>query len=212
FVDEFQDTDPLQAEILLLLSADNAEGADWRQVRPTPGKLFVVGDPKQSIYRFRRADVLLYQEIKQTLVNAGVRVAHLSKSFRAVRPIQQLVNAAFEKEMNGDPMSGQPEYVPLEEFRPAASKQPSVVVLPVPRPYGWREVANFAIEASLPDAVAAFVHWLIQDSRWKVGDPANPGEWLTLSPRDVCVLFRRFVTFGKDVTRDYTRALEARGI
>src|SRR5262249_55286587 len=73
-------------------------------------------------------------------------------------------------------------------------------------------VANFAIEASLPDAVAAFVHWLIQDSRWKVGDPANPGEWLTLSPRDVCVLFRRFVTFGKDVTRDYTRALEARGI
>ena len=175
FVDEFQDTDPLQAEILLLLSADDAEQAEWRRVRPVPGKLFVVGDPKQCIYRFRRADVLLYQEIKHILVDAGVRVAHLSRSFRAVRPIQQLVNAAFETEMNGDPVSGQPEYVPLQEFRPAASDQPSVVVLPVPRPYGKERVANSAIEASLPDAVAAFVQWLLQESGWRVGNPANPG-------------------------------------
>ena len=50
-------------------------------MRPVPGKLFVVGDPKQCIYRFRRADVLLYQEIKQILLDAGVRVAHLSRIF-----------------------------------------------------------------------------------------------------------------------------------
>ena len=212
FVDEFQDTDPLQAEILLLLSADDAEEADWHRVRPVAGKLFLVGDPKQSIYRFRRADVLLYQEIKQTLLQEGVRVVHLSRSFRAVKPIQQLVNAAFETEMNGDPVSGQPEYVPLQEFRPSLGDQPNVVVLPAPRPYGRREVANFAIEACLPDAVAAFVQWLLEESGWKVGNPTSPGEWLPLSPRDVCVLFRRFVTYGRDVTRDYTRALEARGI
>ncbi|HEX6897475.1 MAG TPA: UvrD-helicase domain-containing protein, partial [Bryobacteraceae bacterium] len=59
FVDEFQDTDPLQAEILLLLVSDDPEQADWMSVRPKPGKLFVVGDPKQSIYKFRRADVVL---------------------------------------------------------------------------------------------------------------------------------------------------------
>ena len=212
FIDEFQDTDPLQAEILLLLSADDAEQGDWRRVRPVPGKLFVVGDPKQSIYRFRRADVLLYREIKQILVDAGVRLAHLSRSFRAVRPIQQLVNAAFETEMNGDPVSGQPEYVPLQEFHPAADDQPSVVVLAAPRPYGKERVANSAIEACLPDAVAAFVQWLIRESGWRLGSPENPGQSLPLSPRDVCILFRRFVTFGKDVTRDYTRALEARGI
>ncbi len=63
FVDEFQDTDPLQAEILLLLSADDPATSDWREVTPVPGKLFVVGDPKQSIYRFRRADVGVYQEV-----------------------------------------------------------------------------------------------------------------------------------------------------
>jgi len=61
FIDEFQDTDPLQAEILLLLAADDPATHDWRAARPIPGKLFIVGDPKQSIYRFRRADVALYQ-------------------------------------------------------------------------------------------------------------------------------------------------------
>src|SRR5262249_44628091 len=55
FIDEFQDTDPLQAEILLLLAADDPAETDWQQVAPRPGKLFLVGDPKQSIYRFRRA-------------------------------------------------------------------------------------------------------------------------------------------------------------
>src|SRR5262249_26772316 len=61
FVDEFQDTDPLQVEILLLLAADDSSQTDWRAVRPVPGKLFLVGDPKQAIYRFRRADVSVYE-------------------------------------------------------------------------------------------------------------------------------------------------------
>jgi len=51
FVDEFQDTDPLQAEILLLLAADDPDETNWRDVTPLPGKLFLVGDPKQSVYR-----------------------------------------------------------------------------------------------------------------------------------------------------------------
>ena len=73
FIDEFQDTDPVQAEILLLLSADDPKQSDWRVAVPEPGKLFIVGDPKQSIYKFRRADVLLYQEIRERLVARGVR-------------------------------------------------------------------------------------------------------------------------------------------
>jgi ATP-dependent exoDNAse (exonuclease V) beta subunit len=60
FVDEFQDTDPVQAEILLLLSSDDPQVADGERVRPVPGKLFIVGDPKQAIYRFRGADVGTY--------------------------------------------------------------------------------------------------------------------------------------------------------
>ena len=59
-VDEFQDTDPLQAELILLLAAR------WRRAGEPPpraGALFIVGDPKQSIYRFRRADVGVYSRI-----------------------------------------------------------------------------------------------------------------------------------------------------
>src|SRR5262249_19842524 len=71
FVDEFQDTDPLQAEILMLLSSAEPDQTDWREIRPIPGKLFMVGDPKQSIYRFRRADVIMYQELCGRLQSKG---------------------------------------------------------------------------------------------------------------------------------------------
>ncbi|MBO0737949.1 MAG: UvrD-helicase domain-containing protein, partial [Alphaproteobacteria bacterium] len=74
FIDEFQDTDPLQAEILFLLSADDGAVTDWRIARPVPGKLFLVGDPKQSIYRFRRADIALYEEVKARLIEAGAEL------------------------------------------------------------------------------------------------------------------------------------------
>jgi ATP-dependent exoDNAse (exonuclease V) beta subunit len=83
FVDEFQDTDPLQAEILLLLAADDPRVTDWGAVRPVPGKLFLVGDPKQSIYRFRRADVTLYEDVKRRLVAVGAKVLHLTGAIRS---------------------------------------------------------------------------------------------------------------------------------
>ena len=79
FVDEFQDTDPLQAEILLLLAADDPARRDWRASRPVPGKLFVVGDPKQSIYRFRRADVALYEAVQaRSSSRRGAELVHLT--------------------------------------------------------------------------------------------------------------------------------------
>ncbi|NLG68056.1 MAG: UvrD-helicase domain-containing protein, partial [Firmicutes bacterium] len=61
-VDEFQDTDPLQAEIVFFLAEREPAARDWRDVTLGDGRLFVVGDPKQSIYRFRRADVEMYRE------------------------------------------------------------------------------------------------------------------------------------------------------
>jgi ATP-dependent exoDNAse (exonuclease V) beta subunit len=92
FIDEFQDTDPLQAEILLLLAAESPDINDWRKVSPVPGKLFIVGDPKQAIYRFRRADVGTYEEVKRLLLSRGASFVKLSTSFRSVPAIQGLVN------------------------------------------------------------------------------------------------------------------------
>ena len=110
FVDEFQDTDPLQAEILLLLAADDPAETDWRRARPLPGKLFIVGDPKQSIYRFRRADVALYQGVKRPAARvrrrAGASDGELSRDARNPGD----VNAAFAPLMPSESPT-QPAYV-----------------------------------------------------------------------------------------------------
>jgi ATP-dependent exoDNAse (exonuclease V) beta subunit len=211
FIDEFQDTDPLQAEILMLLASADPDETDWKRVRPVAGKLFMVGDPKQSIYRFRRADVVMYQELCRHLQENGVGIEYLTCSFRAVRPIQQTVNAAFAPEMTGDVATGQPVYVPLEEFAPS-SGQPAVIALPAPSPYGVQRLSNDAIEHCLPSTIAGFVDWLIHESGWTVRDPAGGGERIPIASQHIAILFRRFMSFGDDVTRGYVRALEVRNI
>jgi ATP-dependent helicase/nuclease subunit A len=211
FVDEFQDTDPLQAELLLLLAAADPDVTDWRQVVPVPGRLFIVGDPKQSIYRFRRADVGIYRDVCARLEKGGARLVKLTTSFRGVPEIQACVNAAFAPIMTGDPFTLQAEYVALSPFRESMKKQPAIVALPVPKPYGSRNVSAIAIEQSLPDAVGAYIEWLVNDSKWKVTERAGDKP-VPLAARHICILFRRFISFGDDVTMPYTRALEARGV
>ena len=83
-VDEFQDTDAVQTEIVLLLD----EG--------TPGKLFIVGDPKQSIYRFRGADIELYAATRTKLTKRG-QVLEFSQNFRSASTILDWVNETFQK-------------------------------------------------------------------------------------------------------------------
>jgi ATP-dependent exoDNAse (exonuclease V) beta subunit len=211
FVDEFQDTDPLQAEILLLLAADDTNETDWRRVRPVPGRLFLVGDPKQSIYRFRRADVGIYREVSQQLEGHGARLLRLNTSFRNVPEIQACVNTAFAPAMTGDELTLQAPYVPLAPFRPGLPNQPAVVVLPVPAPYATRYIAGSAIDKSLPGAVGAMVDWIVNQSGWKVTERTGT-EPVAVTAKHICLLFRRFVSWQTDVTRPYVDALEARGI
>jgi ATP-dependent helicase/nuclease subunit A len=219
FVDEFQDTDPLQAEILILLSghpdADAAGAVDWRQVTPRPGSLFIVGDPKQSIYRFRRADIGTYEQVCEWLERHGAERAYLQTSFRATPRLQRLVNAAFAPLMQLDTMTLQPDYVPLRPSRDDHQGQPAVVVVPVPRPYGARYVTRAAIEASLPDAVGAWLRWLFDESGWTIPERSRDTGTVSrvaIRPRHVCLLFRRFTSFNEDVTRAYVDALESRDI
>ena len=225
FVDEFQDIDPLQAEILLLLASDDPAVRNWQRVTPKPGKFFSVGDPKQSIYRFRRADVGVYQDVGAQLEKAGARRVRLTTSFRASPSIQNVVNAAFAPLMTGDRDALRAEYIPLSPERADPVDQPAVVALAVPRPYGRnRKVALIAVERSLPDAVGAFVESLIDESGWTVTE-REPNRFrgsglgtrdserrVPVSARHICLLFRRFEKFGSDMTRPYVEALEARGI
>jgi ATP-dependent exoDNAse (exonuclease V) beta subunit len=192
FVDEFQDTDPIQADILLLLAGD------------VSGKLFIVGDPKQAIYRFRGTDVGTYWRVSRELEARGGRVLQLTTSYRSVPGLQRFVNAAFAPVMVRNELTLQSDYVPLSPHRPPDAAIPPVIVLPVPKPYGrstFLKPSPKSIDESLPDAVGAFVAWLID---------AKNG-W-GIAPKDIAILFRRFVSFGEDITRRYTDAIEARGI
>ena len=211
FVDEFQDTDPLQAEILVLLSASGPATGNWRNVTPVLGKLFIVGDPKQAIYRFRRADVGTYEEVKQLLLKNGAELLQLTTSFRSLPSIQTMINRAFAPHMDGNAANLQAGYVPLSPFREEYADQPSIVALPVPRPYK-KMFSMGAVEESLPDAIAAFVAWLVEKSGWTVPKPGDPDERIPLAPHHVCLLFRRFVSRDDDMARPYIRALEARNL
>ena len=114
-IDEFQDTDPIQYEILLYLAEEtNHSASDWRKVKLEAGKLFVVGDPKQSIYAFRRADIEAYLEVVEKIVLAqdGIE-CRLITNFRSDGAILDVVNGAFENLIQAQP-GLQPPYIAIQ--------------------------------------------------------------------------------------------------
>ncbi len=113
-VDEFQDTDPIQAEVMMLLTGDDLDEVDWTKCRPAPGSLFVVGDPKQSIYRFRRADIQVYNQVKAIIQRHGGRVSALTTNFRTDGPILKFVNEVFQSKFPKTATPQSPEYIALE--------------------------------------------------------------------------------------------------
>ena len=110
-IDEFQDTDPVQAELALLLTSDQDLGGDWRELRPAPGRLTVVGDPKQSIYRFRRADIAVYDQVQDGALAEGQE--RISTNFRSNPQLLAALNAAFDRIFVAEPEI-QPANVPLD--------------------------------------------------------------------------------------------------
>jgi ATP-dependent helicase/nuclease subunit A len=93
-VDEVQDTDPIQAEVAVLLARAASHEGHWTAIGPRPGALFAVGDPKQSIYRFRRADVQVWRDLEDVIRKQGERGA-LVQNFRSVPGIVAWVNHTF---------------------------------------------------------------------------------------------------------------------
>ena len=206
-VDEYQDTDPAQTEILLLLTAPEPASGDWKEAVPTPGRLCLVADPKQSIYRFRRADVRHYEGLVARLVdNGAVRVA-LSTNFRSAPRICEFVNEVmepvFSRGPDGNP-GAQVAYAPLAGHR-EAMPGPPLAGIEVPHCRNTRD-----LEQREPGAVADFVKRLL-DSDFQVS--GRDGERRRVEPRDICLLFRRVRRFGRLlVPGPYAEALRSRDI
>jgi ATP-dependent helicase/nuclease subunit A len=196
-LDEFQDTDPIQVELAVRIAAADpasAEAAepDWADVPVAPGQLFVVGDPKQSIYRFRRADISTFLRARSRFGPEGGGVVELSANFRTGAPVIEWVNATFGRLMAEAPLvdlpddvHSQPEYVPLQPTRPAPPTGPAVSVV------GRAEVAEASageLRAAEASEVAATVARAVTEG-WSVRDHAGPeGSWRPARLGDVTIL------------------------
>jgi ATP-dependent helicase/nuclease subunit A len=172
-VDEFQDTDPLQAEICFLLASDPAEGNDWRRVRPRPGGLFVVGDPKQSIYRFRRADLRTYDAARRRFAEVG-DVLLLTRNFRSVTPIADLVNSHFAGVFPAGPSETQAPFAPMETVRaPAQDDGVHRYLVTVEQGRGTKD----AITRADADGLSAWIAGRVE------AGANRPGDFLVLTQR-----------------------------
>ena len=90
----FPDTNPMQAEVFFYLTAEEPV-ADWRQCRPNQGSLFIVGDPKQSIYRFRSVDVTSFLNVRKLFGEGAGDVLKLTRNFRSRSGLLDYFNKTF---------------------------------------------------------------------------------------------------------------------
>ncbi len=185
FVDEFQDTDPLQAGILDALSGGGA---------PEAGRLFLVGDPKQSVYGFRRADVQVYHRFREELIARGGEAVGLVRNFRSRPDLIASVNGLFGHVLSGE-----------EDFQPAYSP----VIADRDDPGEGSPVTLFSLGDEVPEP--AFLCGLIGKIVGNVaitrksGGPERPAQF-----RDVAVLYRSDT--GGEILASYRDALNRAGI
>ena len=187
-IDEFQDTDRLQVEIARLLTGDR------------PGALVVVGDAKQSIYRFRRAEVRLFRELARERAEKGA-VLHLKQNFRSRPAILRFVNRVFSELIEASDEADQPAYEPIDP-PPGLSDEPSVVALRFPAPTAAGGDDLLHAEAG---ALAAFLAQAARGAH-TVRDPGTGADRPSRAG-DVLVLTRRLTK-----VRFLEEAFEAAGL
>jgi ATP-dependent helicase/nuclease subunit A len=198
-VDEFQDTDPLQAEIVFFLCEREPAARGWHDVVLEPGKLFVVGDPKQSVYRFRRADIGMYDQVKRLVAgqpNGTGALEVIRQNFRTTPAVVQWVNNVFADVFDDDQEEGrQPGYQWVEPFRPPA-EGPRVCVL-LGDDFGSAAGAADAARQAEAQSLAALLLAMHgeEQERWSVQDRTADGDgdaeaWRPPRWGDVALLFR----------------------
>ncbi|MEW6554323.1 MAG: UvrD-helicase domain-containing protein [Actinomycetota bacterium] len=219
-VDEFQDTDPIQAEVIMLLCSSDPDETDWRACVPRPGSLFLVGDPKQSIYRFRRADIATYNDAKRIILAGGGLEARLSANFRAAPDLIAWVNGVFEPgERTCDapggamlrfPASDSEESPRYERLSPGREEGATGMLsglyrLQVPEEFTNKETAA-AFEA---DLIARFIRHALDSAMTvpRARRQLEDGQRMEVGPGDFMVVTRNTGFLGT-----YARALQLYGI
>ncbi|MBW7973556.1 UvrD-helicase domain-containing protein [Bradyrhizobium sp. BR 10289] len=197
-VDEFQDTDPTQAETLFLLCGSEEHSPHWQQRLLRPGSLFLVGDPKQAIYRFRGADLATYLTVRRAIeARFPDNVLRVTANFRSRGQIVEHINRCFEERLG----SQEAGYVALRSTRTeAAQGLPCVAKVSVRLPPETRVDGSRDEEARV---VAEVCTRLIGNVELKLND----GVTRRLGPGDIALL----APVSTDLWR-YERALEEAGL
>lgn len=200
FVDEFQDTDPLQAQILLYLTGAEVTQQSWQTQTPQPGRLFLVGDEKQSIYRFRRADVDVFRHMCQRLVAGGGRVVELTSTFRANTNLARWYNDTFEGLFEAQDLRFQAAFSRQQAVRQGSTGAGVYRLTSDPK----HQTRQQRVEAEA-ETVATFISAAIEGRTSLNGEDAVLG--LKAQPGDFMILTRTRRWLGC-----YGRALEALGV
>ena len=184
FVDECQDTDPLQAEVLFFLADQELVARNWTDVRPCPGRLTVVGDPKQAIYRFRRADLATFWDVRDRLRDGGALEVTLVQSWRCSPSLASWTNRRFEELLGdrGQASTGN-RYSPIVAAR-ARHDHDAVHLLRAPEAGG---APAHQVRAHEARSLADYVRWLVKDSDVEIED-AETGERRRPRLADIAVL------------------------
>ena len=194
FVDEFQDTDPLQAAMLAALSPKPASPGSAAAPAADAGRLFLVGDPKQSIYGFRRADIQVYNRFRAALLSGDGLGLTLVRNFRSRPDLIAAVNGLFDGVLAGG-----------EDFSPSYSP-----VVANRRDPGTGDAATFYAlgeEVAEAEFIAALVRRIVGNVAvgGKGGSPERPASF-----RDIAVLYRSDT--GGEVVAGYRQAFAGAGI
>ncbi len=190
-VDEFQDVDPVQQEIAYWLG-EPASG------RSDTTRLMLVGDPKQSIFRFRRSDVTLWTRVHRDFT-AGQGVVHtLTENYRSRQPILAFVDAVIGAELSAplDPegirSDFEVDYEPLDACDENSTAEPSVEILALPSLENGKAQSGEEARAIEIPAVARRVEELVRNGT---------------SPADIAILLSAWAP-----AEAYRRALAERSI
>jgi len=184
-LDEFQDTDPIQMDIAALIAATgHVDHRSPARAETEPGRLFFVGDAKQSIYRFRRADIALFMMVQET---SGFRRLSLTRNFRTVHPVLVWINDLFDGLMEPTIEAGvpaQPEYQPLTPVRDRAPSGAPVAALGATE-HPAKSVSVGEMRETEATEVANAILTAVS-RRWSVDD--GSGGWRPARFEDICVL------------------------
>ena len=153
-IDEFQDNDPMQTRIIDAITQGE------------PGRAFYVGDPKQSIYRFRRADIEQFNHVKEEMRTG---LTQLTQNFRSTPGVTEFVNHVFEPLMT----EGAPDQADWENLNahrdPIAGVEHAVTVVGEGSP-----IAVDKIRKNEGEALARMIAD-ITASKWQVFDKSIDG-------------------------------------